>query len=331
MLYKFEVPENIIKNEKHCVSIFCTSKTLSKTGKIEVISDKKDFLKDEKKERKQFLTSPYQIRKVYNYACDIVAPKTTLHYGQLKLFLTTLIFFKKFLPSENLVLIYLGSAHGTNLLLLFKLFPQYLASFKKIVLIDPAKFDLGLYELEKVEIRKQFFDDKKARNLKREFKDDKLVFMSDIRVDKKEEFVNKDMIDQRRWVEILQPVWSCLKTRFPWVGDDETRDKSGEYFSGEIIIQPYAPQSSTESRLIFSKIEYTTYDYKDYEDRFFTFNRYLRPCMYDTHLMLEGTEFDHCWDCMAFYRLIYFKNHTETLKLMKRIFDFLKIKDRKFK
>ena len=71
------------------------------------------------------------IKKIYKYHPNVIAPKTTLHFDQLKLFLTTLNFFNRFvLPKikkdQQVYWVYVGSAHGSNIYLMFKLFPSLL-------------------------------------------------------------------------------------------------------------------------------------------------------------------------------------------------------------
>lgn len=225
--------------------------------------------------------------------------KTTIHWGQYKLLYNEIAFFNYFynpVKHPNSVVIYAGAASGIHIRVLIQMFPQILRWY----LYDPRDFDLFLEDeiKDKVEIHTKTFDqatnriddstgyftDEVARGfaeLKRQGYN--LWFISDIRTADFKKMSNKevelavikDNMDQMRWVQIMQPVKAHLKFRAPY--PDVYDKKYFEYYDGLILRQPWAAQSSTETRLILdasaSKI---WYDVKLYQDQMFYFNVQVR-------------------------------------------------------
>jgi hypothetical protein len=191
------------------------------------------------------------IPNVLKYENTAPRPKNVVHWGQLKLFLTTLFFLVKYIePSDKDVrIIYAGSAVGHNILILSEMFPNI-----KWYLIDPAQFAKELYTHKQViEIRNEFFTDDSAKyyyNLlkSRDKSKVKLFFISDIRLEPTEQNVMEDNNSDARWHSIIKPDYSYLKFRCPYQGD-----KLYSYYDGEIFVQPYAPPGSIESRQLLSK------------------------------------------------------------------------------
>jgi hypothetical protein len=171
-------------------------------------------------------------------------PKSVVHWGQLKLFLVTLYFLVKYIEEsdEKVHIIYAGSAVGHNILILSDMFPNI-----KWYLIDPAQFVKELYTHKQVvEIRNEFFTDELAKyynNLlkSRDKNNEKLFFISDIRLEPSDDCVMEDNESDIRWHKIIKPDYSYLKFRCPYEGN-----KLYDYYDGEISIQPYAPAGSTE-------------------------------------------------------------------------------------
>jgi hypothetical protein len=80
------------------------------------------------------------------------------------------------------------------------------------------------------------------------------------------------------------------------------RTRQYRFFSGEILLQPWAPRSSTETRLILvgdpAKIPLRDYSLSEYEDHFYYFNKILRNYqMYENSNADRNIGFDHCADC----------------------------------
>ena len=120
-----------------------------------------------------------------------------------------------------------------------------------------------------------------------------LVFVSDIRRSigpgaGKELAIAEDMVNQARWAKFLGVAFYCLKFRLPFELTDDIRveytrlrdiscDKitpdSIPYFDGLCIIQKYAPEYSTELRLVgLHEPKLVTYNIKDVESICAPFN-----------------------------------------------------------
>lgn len=161
-----------------------------------------------------------------------------------------------------------------------------------------------------------------------------LYFMSDIRTNMESDMpTTLDLLwnsaQHIQWVQLMKPRESMLKFRTPYFSETpeelaEYEKKSHlppyaeafdavapttdlrtftsrkfEYFDGEIFIQPWAPVSSTEARLVFAGVPtLREYDPVDYEDKFFYYNKILRSyqiCQNPNSDRALG--FDHCADC----------------------------------
>ena len=78
------------------------------------------------------------------------------------------------------------------------------------------------------------------------------------------------------WVQILKPKKAMLKFRCLHTYEI-FRDKSTLFFEGDIFIQPWAPQSSTESRVICDHTsKMVEYSNLTYEQQFFYHNDVVR-------------------------------------------------------
>ena len=207
--------------------------------------------------------------------------KTLLHWGQRKLLLTEIEFFTMFLrdnPSaENIYAVYAGSAPGTHILYLAKLFPTI-----HFVLYDPREFSNKLLKnKEMIKTHIQYFTDDTAKEwVASEHLDKTILIISDIRTgepetqtpEKVEERIKIDHAWQQTWYHIIKPEMAMFKFRLPW--DDEKT----EYLNGDIYIQPYPPATSTETRLIIGKNAGTKiYDNRKYEEQLFYLNNQVRP------------------------------------------------------
>jgi hypothetical protein len=114
--------------------------------------------------------------------------RSTVHFGQRKLHLSEIEFLTNFCKeldeyveyslkkaSSDVVLIYAGAAPGIHISKLSDMFP-----FIKFVLIDPADFHVK--ETERIQIIQEYFTDQMARELKKEYTNQTILFISDIRV-----------------------------------------------------------------------------------------------------------------------------------------------------
>ena len=137
-----------------------------------------------------------------------------------------------------------------------------------------------------------------------------LFFLSDIRtgnITEKtfEEDVKRNMDDQMVWRNILNPDFAMLKFRLPYTTVEtdgvvhEAAEQTTEYLDGEIQLQIWAPQTSTETRLIVPKnAPLRVYDHKLYEDVLYFQNTVVREQMHYDHDLKNG-KMDHHWDSRA--------------------------------
>lgn len=234
-------------------------------------------------------------------------PATTIHWGQMKLFLSTLQFLLNYCPSGKKVnILYVGSAEGHNIPLLVDMFPN-----TEWYLVDPRKdknnksvFDKRLYKLERVkEIITDYFTDDLAKKMSKKLNKEYFLFISDIRLfkqvnrNKKEDDIDTDMVLQKEWYKILNPDYTQLKFRIPY------NKPEYNYLDGEIYLQDYAPVSSTETRLVVKKnSKMKKYLLQEYEGKLFYFNRLLRTSYYKHNYNIDCI--DHCYDCTKFTMLI---------------------------
>lgn len=225
--------------------------------------------------------------------------KSVLHWGQRKLLLTEIEFFTLFmsklreLPHNDLqhngmpkqiYAIYAGSAPGTHILYLTKLFPEI-----HFELYDPREFSRKLFKnKEMIKTYVQYFTDDTAGLWISSNHPDKLILLiSDIRTGEPEkqspamveERVKIDHEWQKSWYHIMRPEMAMFKFRLPW------NDEITEYLAGDIYIQPYPPATSTETRLIIGKdVGLKLYDNRKYEEQFFHFNNHMRPANFNNLL-----------------------------------------------
>ena len=226
--------------------------------------------------------------------------KTTMHWGQRKLLMTEIEFLTQYSKKDDLVL-YVGAAPAIHTSFLSKLFPTL-----KFILVDPMKFNIK--ETDKIEIRKEYFTDEKAR----EFINKDFLFICDIRISNdqinykpSENEVKNDMIVQQRWVDIMKPRYSILKFRLPW------NEEQFLYLDGKIVIQPWGPQSSTETRLIVNdSLKKRKWNCKLYEEQMYYFNTVTRCKCYNHNIVTAGI--DHCYDCSSEIHII--ENYLNTVK-----------------
>ena len=230
-----------------------------------------------------------------NFELTLPKPTSVIYWGQLKLFLETLFFLTKTINSnENIHIIYAGSAPGYSINKLTTMF-----SNTKWYLIDPREQAKELYTNKNVTIMNQFFTNETAEYFYNLLpRNEKILFMSDIRLGTSDQNIVEDNKMQAEWHKIIKPDWSYLKFRFPY-----NMEKKMEYFEGNYYFQAYAPISSTETRVLVERdAKYTMYDTDEYQSRCFYHNRILRPSYYEHNI--EHNYIDHCFDCTLFINII---------------------------
>ena len=178
--------------------------------------------------------------------------KISIPWGQRKLLITTLQFLtRSWDPSRvpNPVVVYAGAAPGKNIQIVSDLFPT--ATFH---LYDPAKFSVR--PTSSINLYNQYFTDADATKWSNR---SDIFFISDIRTadyrtmdeTTNEQTIWQDMLDQARWYHIIKPVAAHLKFRLPY--PNKGIPNVVKYFPGQVFKQPWAPQTSTEVRLVPSQ------------------------------------------------------------------------------
>ena len=254
-------------------------------------------------------------------------PSSTLHIGQIKLFLTTLQFLTKYVPkNKETHILYPGSAYGYNIHILSKLFPNCYW-----YLIDPLPYYKQLYNNDKIlHMSNTFFTDKDAEFFKNKLKNKFTIFICDIRntfADKDwnihEIRIDKDMSYQYNWCKIFNANISFLKFRIPRFTNEYT------YLNGELFIQPFSPITSTETRLVVHKnAKDKIYYLDDYEDKMYYHNRILRVCNYSKLHNYKYKFFCNCFDCSFCFLILenYIKSYNSKISvyiLLEKMFKHL--------
>ncbi len=225
--------------------------------------------------------------------------RLSLHVGQRKLLLTEIAFLAMCSRPGDIV-VYAGSAPGTHIPFLAELFDKL-----RFVLYDPREFDMSRArgrELDRIELHQALFTDDVARSFAGQ---DNVLFISDIRTGSTgptqeddeafERAVEENMTMQMRWCQLMRPRKASLKFRLPYRGG-RTR-----YFAGQILIQPWAPDNSSETRLIAGPDfdDSTEYDADLYNAQMYYINAILRQWKFYAHGVPvdRAKGMDHCFDC----------------------------------
>jgi len=222
------------------------------------------------------------------------------HWGQRKLLLSEIefltIYYDDYGKDKEKILLYIGSAEGYHINYLIKMFPELTYH-----LYDKRK--TYVKESDKVKVFREYFTDEIAKKYigKNVFIvcDIRNLEIRDIRkgmttgeksmIDM-DNLISGDMIMQKIWCDIIQPKRALLKFRLSY------EIKTSQYYDGRIFIQPWAKNTSTETRLVPDLKTWKTYDNSEYEQRMFYFNTVTRRDKYDnTHFPCLGK----CYDCMA--------------------------------
>lgn len=134
-----------------------------------------------------------------------------LKLGQRKLFFNELELYSFFLErsalKKGVVVVYAGSAPGIHSTLLAELFPDWQFHY-----YDMNPFFEKLRDYKNIHLYHQYFTNEDALsflpNGKKENKEENkkyVIFLSDIRSGEDEDSVERDMIMQRKWVELMKP------------------------------------------------------------------------------------------------------------------------------
>ena len=228
--------------------------------------------------------------------------KTNVHLGQRKLLISEIQFLTEYYSNhkKDPILLYIGAAIGSHLLILHELFPNV-----KFILYDGAAFDKRLDKYPEVfEIHTGtdgFFTTEMCKNLKNKY--NPLLFVSDIRLTEEdfEKGVMRDMISQKEWIQILKPELSLVKFRMPY---SLKHGEKLEYLKGEILYGIWPKETSGETRLLIHKEnvkKLKQYDFKNYEQVMFFHNKYTRPFCFDIIEKYKKYKdiYCPCYDCIS--------------------------------
>ena len=246
-------------------------------------------------------------------------PLTNTHIGQRKLLLSEIQCLTRWyaenpkLAHMGPIVLYVGSAPGSHLLLLSQLFVK--ATF---ILYDGARFDPKLRAYPDVfELHEAFVTNDTIKNIKRQrlsgpLVKGRLIFISDIRLGANnanafEEGVTRDMVMQEEWMGILEPAMSLLKFRMSY---SLKHGDSISYTKGDIYYGIWPKETSGETRLLVRQKDIgkkATYDFKSYEQTMFFHNKYARPYCFPevrnnkdiSPFIFEKNYYCPCYDCLA--------------------------------
>lgn len=180
---------------------------------------------------------------------DVVGSDFEVGRGQRKLCIMLIQFLTDFWDPDkypDITVLYVGAAPGRSFRVVSRMFPSI-----TFHLYDPAKFDVE--ESDRIKIHNKLFEEKDAL----EWKGKDILFVSDIRTPfsfetntskQIEDIMIKDMTLQANLVKIMQPIAACLKCRPPYPSANVPREF--EYFKGWTRFQAWAPERSSETRLI---------------------------------------------------------------------------------
>lgn len=205
-------------------------------------------------------------------------------------------------------------------------------------------------------IIEDFFSDDIARFLSKLRQ--KCLFISDIRTNPDKE--SPSTIDilwnsamMYNWLKILKPDWFMIKFRCPFPATDaekqellaeynereythvdfekcdipfieNLKNNVFEFIKADIMLQAFAPTSSTESRLVGNTLERVIYDINEYEEKFFYFNTTMRPKHVYRSFINRKVGIDNCHDCALMceiFREYYEKFGNSSIDIEKRVID----------
>jgi len=239
------------------------------------------------------------------------------HMGQRKVMLSEMQLlneYYKLYPTDSVItIISVGSAAGHHLIQLNEMYPKI-----KWILIDPSPFDRRLLKRPKTyRIINKLFTDDICEQLKKELKDEKFLFVSDIRRNEAdfEAGVIRDMHLQYDWVKKLLPLLSLLKFRMNY------KMKKGDtlpYLNGDLLYGIWATPVSGETRLLVKQDDINKkdkiYDFNDYEEIMFyhnkterttCFSKYKNKSTYKNFIENKNNLYCECFDCLQELNILF--------------------------
>ncbi len=241
---------------------------------------------------------------VLRSAGKIYTFRSAMHRGQTKLCAIELEAIGRALGrcSGLKYVVYPGAAPGEHIAFLAEAYPGL-----EFHLYDPAEFRVHHRfsafpdSRDRIFINNCLFTDEIAEKWAARGAD--TILISDIRSGdhSQEEFeleVWKNMQMQQDWWKTINPAAALFKFRLPYTDGEE--DSCCPYLDGEILIQPYGPNTSTEGRLlIWAGAGVRVYSSLKYEDFYFWLNNVIREwASFDHGLDLKLVDgLCRCFDC----------------------------------
>jgi len=300
------------------------------------------------------------------YDDDALDHQSKCHWGQKKLLLSEIQFFTRICKTLNTkslkdyAVVYIGAAAGHHMPILYNLFPDLIW-----LLYDPAPFSKDITKHptkdKSVFVYNMYFTDDTLEHVRKNCQGRKILFISDIRVETKEEDIIKDMRNQAFWGTELNSPFMLHKFRLPYeeletipksnlqfkLNDKlfinpnlkTTKYKNMLYLKGDIYLQIFPPPYSGELRLFVEqkngKYEFAEYDYLDIENRLVYFNSYIRPyfyCSNDDKICKEYKYinyipgYDTSVECLMEYKVVmdyynYFFNIKDKKIIIQKLYD----------
>jgi hypothetical protein len=300
------------------------------------------------------------------YDDDALDHQSKCHWGQKKLLLSEIQFFTRICKTLNTkslkdyAVVYIGAAGGHHLPILYNLFPDLIW-----LLYDPAPFSKDVTKHptkdKSVFIYNMYFTDDTLEHVRKNCQGRKILFISDIREETKEEDIIKDMRNQAFWGTELNSPFMLHKFRLPYEELETipksnlqfklneklfinpnlktTKYKNMLYLKGDIYLQIFPPPYSGELRLFVEqkngKYEFAEYDYLDIENRLVYFNSYIRPyfyCSNDDKICKEYKYinyipgYDTSVECLMEYKVVmdyynYFFNIKDKKVIIQKLYD----------
>lgn len=206
------------------------------------------------------------------------------HHGQRKLLMSEIEFLTRAMSEKSnhkhrTTVLYVGAAPGTHIIYLTVLFPDI-----HFILFDANPFFPKLYQVPNICIKSMFFDTHIAEEYALIYRNNDLLFISDIRSTTNENpqceyLVQQDMKAQMQWHLIMQPRLSMLKFRLPYIplGSVYHDQDYTEYLEGDMKLPVWGSLSTTECRLIVPCLaNITRYNHKVHESKMYYFNTQVR-------------------------------------------------------
>ena len=262
---------------------------------------------------------PYR-EHVYNgpYIIDdseVLTIPSHIHRGQRKLMLEEVDFMNRHGDKSKLV-VYAGAAPGFHIPALINMFPEHTFHLWDPRTIFPGELGLGIEghdDNSKKQnwhaIKKTLTDEQKSKvKIFQGYYDPKpyegrdYIFISDIRTATDNKSVHDNLMMQQQWIIDSPPKAYSLKFRTPFQvpegHEEEYPNGNLSYIGGKILVQPWAPVTSAEMRLIGTpEDEDITVNITEHEQRSFYFNFIVRNYGFSKDVKSDYEYHCGCFDC----------------------------------